>query len=300
MRSTLSSLSIGVVILSSLPWCLWAEKDEASRNEDWRTIASPQVLEECVAAAELPFEVEAWENVTDLVEEYSMLSDASYDALGDRMDTYLPLIVDSLSAHGLPVALQYLPVAESRLHVHISSPSGAKGLWQFMRTTARHCGLEVNANVDERMDPAKSTQAAIQLLENLYAEFHEWSLVLAAYNCGPAKVRKAIKATGGDNFWEISRYLPSQTRRYIPSFIAAACATEFHRRRVQQSREPVINSVEKDTLSYVWTDPWLITNRYPGWWQNPVKFEMALCATWSPPLQNINIQSATKRSIASL
>ena len=140
-------------------------------------------------------------------------------ALGDY---YFPMFEQALDSHGLPLELKYLPVIESALNPAAVSRVGATGLWQFMLRTGKGYGLEVNSLVDERRDPYKSTDAAVQYLKDLYAIYGDWNLVIAAYNCGPGNVNKAIARSGGKrDYWEIYYYLPKETRGYVPAFIAA-------------------------------------------------------------------------------
>lgn len=135
---------------------------------------------------------------------------------------YNPIFEDALERHGLPNELKYLPIVESALNPNAVSRAGAAGLWQFMPSTATGEGLEVNSLIDERRDPIKSSDAAATLLSKFYDIFQDWNLVLAAYNCGPGNVNKAIKNSGGKtDFWEIYPYLPKETRGYVPAFIAA-------------------------------------------------------------------------------
>jgi membrane-bound lytic murein transglycosylase D len=135
---------------------------------------------------------------------------------------YIPIFEEALDAYGLPLELKYLPVIESALNPSAVSRAGASGLWQFMLSTGRLYGLESNSLVDERRDPIKSTWAAARYLKDLYDIYKDWNLVIAAYNCGPGTINKAIKrANGATDYWEIYNYLPRETRGYVPSFIAA-------------------------------------------------------------------------------
>lgn len=135
---------------------------------------------------------------------------------------YNPIFEDALERYELPNELKYLPVIESALNPNAVSKAGAAGLWQFMPSTAVGEGLEVNSLIDERRDPLKSSDAAASLLKKFFGIYGDWSLVLAAYNCGPGNVNKAIKNSGGKrDFWEIYPYLPAETRGYVPAFIAA-------------------------------------------------------------------------------
>ena len=135
---------------------------------------------------------------------------------------YFPIFEEALDREGMPMELKYLPIVESALNPHARSWVGATGLWQFMFSTGRMYGLRVNSFVDERSNPYKSTDAAIRYLKNAYDEFGDWQLAIASYNCGAGNVRKAIARSGGKrNFWAIRRYLPRETRGYVPAFIAA-------------------------------------------------------------------------------
>ncbi|MCQ2324118.1 MAG: transglycosylase SLT domain-containing protein [Paludibacteraceae bacterium] len=144
-----------------------------------------------------------------------------------KAEYYFPLFYDALGRNGLPYELCYLPVIESALNPQAHSHAGAAGLWQFMPSTARLYGLEVNSLVDERMDPIRSTEAACQFMKSLYSTFGDWTLALAAYNCGPGNVNKAIHRSGKRDFWSIYPYLPRETRSYVPIFIAAAYSINY-------------------------------------------------------------------------
>lgn len=136
---------------------------------------------------------------------------------------YMPIFEQALEKEGLPLELKYLPVIESALNPDAVSRVGATGLWQFMISTAKGLGLEVNSLVDERRDPYRASEKAAVYLKNLYNIYHDWSLVIAAYNCGPGNVNKALRRAGdsGKDFWAIYPYLPKETRGYVPAFIAA-------------------------------------------------------------------------------
>ena len=126
---------------------------------------------------------------------------------------YMPMIENALDKYNMPQELKYLPIIESAFNPKAVSRVGAKGLWQFMFKTAKSYGLKANSYIDERFDPLKSTHAAIRYLRDLYNFFQSWDLAIAAYNCGPGNVKKAIIRSGGKtNFWQIYRYLPRETR----------------------------------------------------------------------------------------
>lgn len=135
---------------------------------------------------------------------------------------YVPIFEEALDAYDVPMELKYLPVIESSFNPRAVSRVGAAGLWQFMLHTGKQYGMEVNSLVDERRDPIKASWAAARYLKDLYNIYHDWSLVIAAYNCGPNNINKAIRRSGGKtDYWAIYNYLPRETRGYVPAFIAA-------------------------------------------------------------------------------
>ena len=139
----------------------------------------------------------------------------------EKGEYYFPLFEEILIKNNIPLEFKYLPIVESGLNARAKSPAGAVGLWQFMYSTGRAYNLNISSYVDERSDPYKSTQAACDFLNDLYNIYKDWHLVLAAYNAGPGNVNKAIRRAGGsENFWKIRNYLPIETQKYIPSFIA--------------------------------------------------------------------------------
>lgn len=141
---------------------------------------------------------------------------------------YFPMFEQVLDQQGLPLEFKYLSVIESALNPNAVSWCGATGLWQFMYGTGLMYGLKINQQVDERKDPYKATLAACQYFKDMYAMYHDWLLVIAAYNCGAGNVNRAIKRSGGrTTFWEIQRFLPVETRGYVPAFIAAAYVMNY-------------------------------------------------------------------------
>ncbi|MEQ8706580.1 MAG: transglycosylase SLT domain-containing protein [Phaeodactylibacter sp.] len=146
-----------------------------------------------------------------------------------RAVLYFPTIEALLTKYGMPEHLKYLPVVESALNPHAISPVGAEGLWQFMPGTAADYGLKVNDYIDERRDPHKSTEAAIHYLKKAYEKYGDWALALAAYNGGSGRVSRAIKRGRSKNFWKIRRYMPRETRNYVPAFIAATYLMEYYK-----------------------------------------------------------------------
>lgn len=142
---------------------------------------------------------------------------------------FMPIFEEALEAYQLPLELKYLPIIESALKPNAVSRVGATGLWQFMLTTGKDYGLTINSLVDERRDPMKASYAAARYLRDLYKIFGDWSLVIAAYNCGPANINKAIHRAGGEkDYWKIYPYLPKETRGYVPAFIAANYVMNYY------------------------------------------------------------------------
>ncbi|WP_280121575.1 transglycosylase SLT domain-containing protein [Duncaniella muricolitica] len=183
--------------------------------------------------------------------------DLPYNSIvGNYIDMYLTrkrgLVADMLALHnyygrffeeellkeGMPLELEYLPVIESAINPNAMSRAGAVGLWQFMPATAKGLGMEINSLVDERRDPRISSRNAARYLKQLHDIYNDWSLAIAAYNCGPGNVNKALRRASGDSeeikdekkdFWEIYNYLPAETRGYVPAFIAANYVMNYYR-----------------------------------------------------------------------
>lgn len=142
---------------------------------------------------------------------------------------YIPIFEEALALYNLPLELKYLPVIESALDPTAVSRKGATGLWQFMLSTAKRYDLKINSLVDERRDPIKASFAAAQYLNDLYKVYGDWNLVIAAYNCGPTSLNKAIHRAGGSkDYWTIYPYLPKETRGYVPAFIAANYVMNYY------------------------------------------------------------------------
>jgi membrane-bound lytic murein transglycosylase D len=139
----------------------------------------------------------------------------------ERSGAYLPMIRAKLDAAGLPEEIAYLPLIESAFSLKAMSRARAHGMWQFISSTGRHYGLEIGSLIDERRDPVRSTEAAIAYLSDLHTQFNDWHLALAAYNSGAGNVRRAIRRSGSRDFWVLRRYLPRETRNYVPAFIAS-------------------------------------------------------------------------------
>lgn len=162
---------------------------------------------------------------------------------------YFPIFEEALDKYNLPMELKYLSIIESALNPTIRSRANAVGLWQFMYGTGKMLKLEINTFVDERCDPVKSTEAAAKYLSDLYKIYQNWHLVIAAYNCGPGNVKKAIQRSGGaHDYWSIYYKLPRETRGYVPAFIAAAYVMEHYQKHNLQPHYPDFPIVT-DTLT---------------------------------------------------
>ncbi len=164
-----------------------------------------------------------------LIERYVIKYPDQVQGLLARSDYYFPLFEEIFDAYNLPQELKYLAVIESALKPKAMSRAGAGGLWQFMRGTGKLYGLRIDEHIDERSDPVKATEAAARYLSDLYDIYDDWTLALAAYNCGPGNVKKAIRKAGGKkDFWKIYNYLPKETRSYVPIFVAATYAFHYY------------------------------------------------------------------------
>lgn len=146
-----------------------------------------------------------------------------------RTDLYYTVFEAALDRHGLPVELKYLPIIESALNPHTKAKNGASGLWQLPYEVAKRYGLECNNYIDERRDPLLSTEAAVLRLKDLYRQYMDWQLVIAAYHCGEGAMNKAIQQAGGvRSYWDISTFLPIEMQAYVPLYIAAVYVMNYY------------------------------------------------------------------------
>ncbi len=165
-------------------------------------------------------------------------------------DYYFPIFEEILAKNGLPLELKYLPIVESSLNARAESWMGAKGLWQFMYHTAKGTDLMVSSYVDERSDPHLSTEAACRYLKKLHGIYDDWFLALAAYNGGPGNVNKAIRIAGGKrDYWSIRKYLPTETQRYVPRFIAVNYLLSHQQEHGLGKVQPKFDFFKTDTVS---------------------------------------------------
>ena len=173
---------------------------------------------------ELRYNDQVKEQIAFFIEKNKKLS----ATLLGRAVMYFPLIETTLAANQLPDELKYLPVLEAGLVPYLTSGAGASGLWQFMKPTAEQYGLKITNTIDERRDPEKSTAAASIYLKRLFEIYNDWTLVLAAYNCGDGVVNRALKKSNSRSYWDIQKYLPQQTQEFVPKFIAISYLMNYY------------------------------------------------------------------------
>ncbi len=167
----------------------------------------------------MPFELN--DRIFSFIQYYTVRNRDYIKMVLARKEKFFPLFEETLSKHEIPTEIQFLSIVESGLDPKIKSRVGAMGLWQFMPATGKMYGMHVNQDIDDRMDPEMSTLAAAKYLKSLYRMFGDWEVAMAAYNCGPGNVRKAIRRSGGKKtFWGIYNHLPKETRSYVPQFQA--------------------------------------------------------------------------------
>lgn len=168
-----------------------------------------------------------------------------------RAPMYFPMFEEKLDKYGMPLEIRHLSVVESALNPTAKSWAGAMGLWQFMVTTGKMYGLEVDSYVDERRDPLKATEAACQYLSMLHRMYNDWSMALAAYNAGPGTVNRAIRRSGGKmTYWEIREFLPKETQGYVPTFIAVNYVMTYAAEHNIIPRIPERKYYEVDTVHF--------------------------------------------------
>tara|TARA_R100000306_G_scaffold1446_2_gene4036 strand:- start:22004 stop:23554 length:1551 start_codon:yes stop_codon:yes gene_type:complete len=199
--------------------------------------------------ARTPFNVEYNPSLESVINGYLKNRRKSLSKLMALSDYYFPMFEEQLDRYGLPLEMKYLAIVESALDPRAVSRVGATGLWQFMFSTGKMFGLDVNSYVDERSDPMMATEAASKYLFSLYNSLEDWDLALAAYNSGPGNVAKAIRRSGGKkNYWNIRSYLPRETAGYVPAFLATMYIFEYAEEHGFKSEGPQIPYVTTDTI----------------------------------------------------
>lgn len=203
-----------------------------------------QRLSDIVSPIHFPYN----KTVKSYIELYTRKRREQVENMLGLSEYYFPIFEEELDANDMPHELKFLPIIESALVPKARSRVGASGLWQFMYGTGKMYGLEINSYIDERLDPVKSTQSAVRYLKDLYSIYGDWHLVIAAYNCGPGNVNRAIRRTGGvKDFWKIYYYLPRETRNYVPAFIAAAYTFNYNEEHGLYAK-PTLFPIASDTV----------------------------------------------------
>jgi membrane-bound lytic murein transglycosylase D len=197
-----------------------------------------------------PFDLQYNSVVKGYIDMYTVRKRELVSRMMALSQLYFPLFEEQLDKYNLPLELKYLAICESALNPLAKSHSGAMGLWQFMYPTGKMFGLKVSSYVDERCDPYKSTIAACEYFQYLYGLFGDWQIVLAAYNCGPGNINKAIRRSGGKKtYWEIRPYLPKETQGYVPAFIAVNYVMSYTAEHNLYSAIPKKMFLQIDTIS---------------------------------------------------
>jgi len=206
------------------------------------------VIEERLERLTLPFEAQYNAKVRTYIKDYVVTGYRQTEDILGRSVMYFPIFEHYLTIYGLPKELMYLAIVESGLNPTAKSPVGAAGLWQLMPHTARHYGLRVDGAVDERLDPYRSTEAAVRLLADLYNDYRDWRLVMVAYNCGTGKLDQVMRAVGSKDYWKLENYLPAQTRHYVPAYVAAAYVVHYQNHHDLKPSYPALNLRETRVL----------------------------------------------------
>ena len=207
----------------------YLEPDNDCQTKDENPTFSKEVYIERLYRMPTVMEMPYNEVVQSCIDRYTGRMRRTVGFLLGASNFYMPIFEEALDTDQLPLELKYLPIIESALNPTAVSRVGATGLWQFMLSTGKQYGLETNSLVDERRDPMKASYAAARLLSDLYKVYNDWNLVIAAYNCGPGNINKAISRAGGErDYWKIYPYLPKETRGYVPAFIAANYVMNYY------------------------------------------------------------------------
>lgn len=214
---------VKLVVCVLLVWCVtsYAQVVPPGPSYDYIPDASYDEVGDRISCIDSKIALNYNEKVKAFIDYFTVRDRAYTREILAKKDIYFPIFEESLKKYNLPEELKYLSIVESGLRPDAISRANAVGLWQFISSTGKMYGLQSDWYLDDRMDPYESTDAASRHLKDLYSMFGDWELALAAYNCGPGNVRKAIRRSGyKKKFWEIYNYLPRETRSYVPQFVA--------------------------------------------------------------------------------
>ena len=224
-------------------------------SEDYTPVEYEELPTEVLKArlkelnAKTPFNVEYNPSLESVIKRYLKNRRRTMANLMALSDYYFPMFEEQLDRYGLPLEMKYLAIVESALDPRAKSRVGATGLWQFMFSTGKIFGLEVNSYVDERSDPYMATEAACKYLKQLHQSLGDWDLALAAYNSGPGNVSRALRRSGGHtNYWNIRHHLPRETAGYVPAFLATMYIFEYAEEHGFKSNGPKYPYIATDTI----------------------------------------------------
>ena len=224
--NTAMSVCIGLLLISIVEQV--SANPNSEGNGSTYTMVSDDILQERLQNLYSEIDLRVTADVKKYIYDYTVKYRHSAEDFLGRSEMYFPMFQEKLSAKGLPDEIKCLSIVESNLKPNAVSPHGATGLWQFMKSTGEMYDLNKNKYVDDRRDPEKSTEAAAAFLLDLYNKYNDWTLALAAYNCGPGNVNKAMRRSGKYDYWGIRSYLPKETQQYIPKLIAVIYVTQYY------------------------------------------------------------------------
>ena len=210
-----------------------------------------ELLKQRLAAmdAKSPFNIEYNPGLENIIKSFLKNRKKSFGRLMAISEYYFPMFEEALAKQNVPLEIKYLAVVESALNPKAVSRMGATGLWQFMYHTGKQYNLKIDSYVDERSDPLKSSEAAAEYMNKMYAIFGDWDLVLASYNSGPGNVAKAIRRSGGQqNYWNIRKNLPKETQGYVPAFLATMYIYEYHKEHGIKPERALVQHFATDTI----------------------------------------------------
>lgn len=209
-----------------------------------KTTLTETLVKERLDKLSLPIEVKTNESVMSRIRQYVSTGKKETELVIGRSNLYFSVFEHYLNLYGLPEELKYLSIIESGLQPQVRSAVGASGIWQLMPVAARHYGLQMGGGVDERLDLHRSTEAAVQMLKYLHDELGDWTLVLAAYNSGIGTIKTAVRKAGTKSYSRVCNFLPHETRRYVPAYIATAYVMNYYSKHGLQPVIPFYYSPE--------------------------------------------------------